>query len=315
MTFRAGNRTIKDWFEKSQLQLKKKGHGTMRQKWIFVCTIAICFPLVLTGCDKGAEQKAELESVKAELVSAKATSRKAENERDLLKEERTAVTRTCDELRRQITALTDKNTPLQAQIDRLTGSDKNLTLQVTELTALNNQLTEQLKNVTGSRDQLTEEVTGLKSSSKGLQAQVDELTDQRDAAVARAKEAQETIAELTAKLQAATGVEPEPLVVPTVVSEIPVSEETPKVETPKVEAVKPPTVHSFNTARVKIDKGQSATLSWHVSHADRISIEPDIGSVSALGSKNIKPSKTTTYTLTATNRGGETVETCTVEVR
>jgi septal ring factor EnvC (AmiA/AmiB activator) len=283
----------------------------MRQKWIFVCTIAICFSLVLTGCDKGAEQKAELESVKAELVSAKATSRKAENERDMLKEEMTAVTRTCDELRRQVTTLTDKNTLLQTQIDRLAGSDKNLTLKVTGLTASNNQLTEQLKEVAGLRDQLTKEVAGLKSSSKGLQAQVDELTDQRDAAVARAKEAQETIAELTAKLQAATGVEPEPQVQPMVAIDMPVSEE----EAPKVEAVKPPTVHSFNTARVKIDKGQSATLSWHVSHADRISIEPDIGSVSALGSKNIKPSKTTTYTLTATNRGGETVETCTVEVR
>jgi FtsP/CotA-like multicopper oxidase with cupredoxin domain len=92
--------------------------------------------------------------------------------------------------------------------------------------------------------------------------------------------------------------------------EMPVSEETPKVET-----VERPTIHSFNTARVKISKGQSATLSWHVSHSDRIRIEPDIGSVSALGSKNIKPSKTTTYTLTATNRGGETVETCKVEVR
>lgn len=282
----------------------------MRQKWIFVCTIAMCFPLVLTGCDKGAEQKAELESVKAEMESAKTASRKAENERDLLKEELTAMTRTCDELRRQVTTLTDKNTPLQAQVDRLTRSDESLTKQVTDLTASNKQLTEQLKNVTGLRDQLAEEATGLKSSSERLQTQVHELTKQRDAAVVEAKEAQDRIAELAAKLRAATGAEPEPLVVPTVVSETPVSEETPKVE-----AAERPTIHSFNTARVKINKGQSATLSWHVSHADRISIEPDIGSVSALGSKNIKPSKTTTYTLTATNRGGETVETCKVEVR
>ena len=282
----------------------------MRQKWIFVCTIAMCFPLVLTGCDKGAEQKAELESVKAEMEIAKSASRKAENERDLLKEELTAVTRTCDELRRQVTTLTDKNTPLQAQIDRLTRSDESLTRQVTDLTASNKQLTEQIEEVTGLRDQLTEEVAGLKSLSEGLQMQVHELTKQRDAAVVEAKEAQDRIAELAAKLQAATGVEPEPLVVPTVVSETLVIEETSEVE-----AVERPTIHSFNTARVKINKGQSATLSWHVSHADRISIEPDIGSVSALGSKNIKPSKTTTYTLTATNRGGETVETCKVEVR
>jgi len=301
---------LKTGLKRVSFNSKRKGMGTMRQKWIFVCTIAICFPLVLTGCDKGAEQKAELESVKAELEGAKATSRKAENERDLLKEELTAVTRTCDELRGQVTTLTAKNTPLQSQIDRLTISDKSLTTQVTDLTASNKRLAEQLKDVTGSRDQLAEEVTGLKSSSEGLQTQVHELAKQRDAAAVEAKEARDRIAELVAKLQAATGVKPEPLVPPTVVSETPVVEETPKVE-----AAERPTVHSFSTARAKISKGQSATLSWHVSHADRISIEPDIGSVSALGSKNIKPSETTTYTLTATNSGGETAETCTVEVR
>ena len=282
----------------------------MRQKWIFVCAIAICFPLALTGCGKGAEQKAELERVKAELESAKTASRKAENERDLLKEELTASTRTCDELQRQVTRFTGGNKSLQTQIDRLSRSDQSLTKQVADLTASNKQLTEQMKEVVGSRDQLTEEVTGLKSSSEALQTQVHELTKQRDAAVVEAKEAQDRIAELAAKLQAATGVKPELLVPPKVASETPVIEETPKVE-----AAERPTIHSFNTARVKIRKGQSATLSWHVSHADRISIEPDIGSVSALGSKNIKPSKTTTYTLTATNSGGETVETCTVEVR
>ncbi len=282
----------------------------MRQELIFACTIALCFPLVLTGCDNGAEQKAELERVKAELESAKTASRKAENERDLLKEELTASTRTCDELARQVTRLTDGNKSLQTQIDRLTRSDQSLTKQVADLTASNKQLTEQLEEVTGLRGQLTKEVAGLKNSSQGLQTQVHELTKQRDAAVVEAKEAQDRIAELAAKLQAATGVKPEPLVPPTVVSETPVIEETPKVE-----AAERPTIHSFNTARVKIRKGQSATLSWHVSHADRISIEPDIGSVSALGSKNIKPSETTTYTLTATNSGGETVETCTVEIR
>ena len=287
----------------------------MRQRWIFVCTIALCFPLALTGCDKGAEQKAELESVKAELERVKAASKTTETERDTLKKELAAVTTTRDELQTQVTTLTDENKPLRDKVDQLTRSDKSLTEQVTGLTASNKQLTEQLKEVTGSRDQLTKEVAGLKGSIEGLQTQVDEMTKQRDAAVAKEKATIGRIAELTAKLQAATGAateaEPEPLVPPTVATETPVIEE----EAPKVETVERPTIHSFNTARAKIRKGQSATLSWHVSHSDRISIEPDIGSVSALGSKNIKPSKTTTYTLTATNRGGETVETCKVEVR
>jgi hypothetical protein len=138
------------------------------------------------------------------------------------------------------------------------------------------------------------------------------LTKQRDTAVVNAKESQDEIAELTAKLQAEAAAEPELLVAPTVVSEPPaVAVE----ETPEVEAVKAATIHSFNTARAKIKKGQNATLSWHVTNAESISIEPDIGSVSALGSRNVKPSKTTTYTLTATNKAGETVETCKVEVR
>ena len=169
----------------------------------------------------------------------------------------------------------------------------------------------QLEEVTESRDQLKEEVAGLKSSNEGLQAQVHELTKQRDTAVVKAKESQDKIAELTAKLQTEAAAEPELLVAPTVVSETPAVVE----ETPEVEAVKAATIHSFNTARAKIKKGQNATLSWHVSNAESISIEPDIGSVSALGSRNVKPSKTTTYTLTATGKGGETVETCKVEVR
>jgi len=36
-----------------------------------------------------------------------------------------------------------------------------------------------------------------------------------------------------------------------------------------------------------------------------IRIEPEIGSVSALGSRTVKPSATTTYTLIATNRAGD----------
>jgi len=310
LTFQAGNRTISVWFEKSQFQLKRKGMGTMRQKRIFVSMVALCLPLVLTGCDKGAGQKAELESVKAELEAVKAASVTTETERDDLKDQVTVVSKARNELQVQIAMLTLEDKRLRDQVDVLTTSDKSLTDQVTGLTTSNEQLTEQLKEVTGSRDQLKGEVDGLKTSSEGLQAQVHELTRERDAAIAKTKETFGKLAVLTAKLKAATGAEPEPPVPPTVTSVTPVNEDTPKVE-----AAKGPTIHSFDAARARISKGQSASLSWHVSNADRISIEPEVGSVSALGSKNVKPPRTTTYTLTATNKDGETVQTCRIEVR
>lgn len=282
----------------------------MRQKWIFVCTIAICFQLALTGCDKGGEQKAELDSVKADLKRVKAASKTTETERDTLKKELAAVSETRDELQTQVDKLTAEEEQLREQIDTLTGSSNSLAGQVTGLTTANERLAEQLKEATGSRDKLKGEVAGLKSKSEGLQTQVGDLTMQRDAAIAKAKEAQGRVVVLTAKLRAATGAEPELLVPPTALSETSASEGASVAE-----AAERPTIHSFDTARTKISKGQNATLSWHVTHADRISIEPGVGSVSALGSKNVKPSKTTTYTLTAANEGGETVETCKVTVR
>ena len=75
-----------------------------------------------------------------------------------------------------------------------------------------------------------------------------------------------------------------------------------------------PTCHSFDTTRPRITPGQTAMLSWQVSNADRIRIEPNIGPVSALGSVAVKPSAATTYTLIAANEAGENIQTCRVEV-
>ena len=75
-----------------------------------------------------------------------------------------------------------------------------------------------------------------------------------------------------------------------------------------------PVCHSFGTTRARIMPGQTSILSWQVSNADWICIEPDIGQVSALGSVVIKPSTATTYTLIATNKAGESRVTCRIEV-
>ena len=202
---------------------------------------------------------------------------------------------------------------MRDQIDQLTTSSQSLDKKVTDLTGSLEQLTGRLKEVTDSRGQLQKDITELKSTRDVLQAQVTELTKQRDEAVAKEQQAQRELAILTAaaKAKGRTISDPEPQDGLVAITEAPPKEE----EEPRVESVKPPTVHSFASARVKVDKGQSATLSWHVSNASEIFVEPGVGSVSALGSTTVKPTKTTTYTLTAKNEGGETVETCTVEVR
>ncbi|MHC4539820.1 MAG: hypothetical protein ACYS74_08570 [Planctomycetota bacterium] len=60
--------------------------------------------------------------------------------------------------------------------------------------------------------------------------------------------------------------------------------------------------------------GQSSTLSWWISNADRVRIEPDVGPVGTLGSRTVAPLKTTTYTLIAANEAGESRVTRRIEV-
>ncbi|MDR3000681.1 MAG: OmpA family protein [Fibromonadaceae bacterium] len=64
----------------------------------------------------------------------------------------------------------------------------------------------------------------------------------------------------------------------------------------------------FNTDQASISSGQFITLSWVVTNANEVSIE-GIGDVSLQGSRRVKPSETTAYTLTATGDGGVRRET------
>ena len=75
-----------------------------------------------------------------------------------------------------------------------------------------------------------------------------------------------------------------------------------------------PTCHSFNTTRQRIMPGQTSILSWQVSNAESVRIEPGIGAVSTLGSRAVKPSATATYTLIATNEAGSSRLSCRVEI-
>ncbi len=65
-----------------------------------------------------------------------------------------------------------------------------------------------------------------------------------------------------------------------------------------------PSIGSFNADTDIVEVGESSVLSWSVTSATKVSIEPGIGTVSLTGSQRVFPEKNTTYTLTATNEFG-----------
>ena len=64
-----------------------------------------------------------------------------------------------------------------------------------------------------------------------------------------------------------------------------------------------PVVSSFKANPDSIDSGEATTLDWSTRHATDVSIRPDPGggTPGASGSRNVSPTTTTTYTLTASN--------------
>jgi hypothetical protein len=75
-----------------------------------------------------------------------------------------------------------------------------------------------------------------------------------------------------------------------------------------------PVVNSFNANPGKIAPGGSSTLTWNVFGDATVSIAPDIGNVALSGTRVVLPTKTTTYTLTATNAAGTVTVTTQVVV-
>ena len=62
----------------------------------------------------------------------------------------------------------------------------------------------------------------------------------------------------------------------------------------------------FTAEPGSITRGEAATLRWTVTDADSIRIEPGVGSVQASGSRQVFPTTSTTYKITATGPGGST---------
>jgi peptidoglycan-associated lipoprotein len=85
---------------------------------------------------------------------------------------------------------------------------------------------------------------------------------------------------------------------------------------PKEEPAPPPkpSISSFTVEPSTIERGQSATMRWDVANATDISISPGVGTVQARGSRQVFPSQTTTYHLTAKGPGGSDERTATVTV-
>ncbi len=74
-----------------------------------------------------------------------------------------------------------------------------------------------------------------------------------------------------------------------------------------------PRVLRFTATPAQINAGQSSTLLWAVENATSVNITT-LGSVETTGAQGVTPAQTTTYTLTARNRFGETTATATVTV-
>jgi hypothetical protein len=190
-------------------------------------------------------------------------------------------------------------------------------------------LKEQVIELTDLRDKLLRQYNMVAASHNQLSKQVERLTASRDEAVAKAQTAQERIDILVGILDSEKREFREQQERLTVTSQpqkdtqpplIEVTEYPPTTAEISRPAVIPgraggrPVCHSFDMTRPRIMPGQTSILSWQVSNAERIRIEPGIGRVSALGSVAVKPSTATTYTLIATNKAGESKVTCRIEV-
>lgn len=75
----------------------------------------------------------------------------------------------------------------------------------------------------------------------------------------------------------------------------------------------PPSIASFDANPQTVENGQSTKLSWSVSGATSLRIDPTIGAVTG-SSTLVKPKESTTYTLTASNAAGSVTSTASVSV-
>jgi OOP family OmpA-OmpF porin len=95
-----------------------------------------------------------------------------------------------------------------------------------------------------------------------------------------------------------------------------------RVEAPKPMPAPPPPPPpapapsvSLSASPASIDQGKCAMLNWSSAGADSVSIDQGVGSVPPSGSKEVCPSSTTNYMITATGKGGTKTASTAVNVK
>jgi hypothetical protein len=74
----------------------------------------------------------------------------------------------------------------------------------------------------------------------------------------------------------------------------------------------PPSIVAFTGSPAIVTQGGTSVLAWEVNNADTVTISNGIGTVVPVGSAEVSPVGTVTYTLTATSAGGTRTATATV---
>jgi hypothetical protein len=75
-----------------------------------------------------------------------------------------------------------------------------------------------------------------------------------------------------------------------------------------------PRIIRFTASPLTIPSGGTSTLVWQVENATKVDIQPVVGTVGLVGTSDVKPAQTSTYTLTATNNFGSVSAQVTVTV-
>jgi pSer/pThr/pTyr-binding forkhead associated (FHA) protein len=90
---------------------------------------------------------------------------------------------------------------------------------------------------------------------------------------------------------------------------------TPEPPTPEPTIPPPPRIEYFQASPATISFGDCTNLQWgRVDYATDLSIEPEIGAITAPGSREVCPSETIAYLLTASGPGGTSTASTTVTV-
>ena len=87
---------------------------------------------------------------------------------------------------------------------------------------------------------------------------------------------------------------------------------SPPDDTPTLSVV--PVINSFTANPAAITTGNPTILSWSISNASSVTIIPDIGAVANTGDREVSPTETTEYLITATNGGNISTRSVIVEV-